>query len=103
MAGHLRSFKEQVEAAQELNPTFVNSHSCKDYLTREMAEEFFVEAIAWAKAKGYVVHHESHRKRYLHSPWVTRDQTISIAQVTLSGEHVKTFGFCDEIKPQSLA
>ena len=91
MAGHLRSFKEQVEAAQELNPTFVNSHSCKDYLTREMAKEFFVEAVAWAKDKGYVVHHESHRKRYLHSPWVARDQTISIAQVTLSGEHVVKF------------
>ena len=31
----MRSFKEQVEAAQELSPTFVNSHSCKDFLTRE--------------------------------------------------------------------
>ena len=72
VAGHLRSFKEQVEAAQDLEPTFVNSHSCKDYLTREMAEEFFTEAVAWAKAKGYTVHHESHRKRYLHSPWVAR-------------------------------
>ena len=43
-----------------------------ELLTREMAEEFFTEAVAWAKAKGYTVHHESHRKRYLHSPWVTR-------------------------------
>ena len=29
------------------------------------------------KAKGYVVHHESHRKRYLHSPWVTRDLLLN--------------------------
>ena len=29
VAWHLRTFKEQVEAAQEFNPTFVNSHSCK--------------------------------------------------------------------------
>ena len=50
----------------------VKSLSCNPH-TREMAEEFFVEAVAWAKAKGYVVHHESHRKRYLHSPWVTRE------------------------------
>ena len=26
---HLRTFKEQVVAAQEFKPTFVNSHSCK--------------------------------------------------------------------------
>ena len=26
---HLKIFKEQVEAAQEFNPTLINSHSCK--------------------------------------------------------------------------
>ena len=49
----------------------------QDYFTKEMAEEFFVEAMRWAKEKGYTVHHESHRKRYLHSPWVVRDLLLT--------------------------
>merc|ERR1719209_1725399 len=40
---HLRVFKEQVVAAQELNPTLVNSHSLKDYFTDKMACDFFTE------------------------------------------------------------
>jgi len=69
---HLQVFKEQVEAAQKFTPTLVNSHSLKDYFTEEMADEFFAEALAWQKEKGYRVLHETHRKRFLHSPWVAR-------------------------------
>merc|ERR1712210_317013 len=70
---HLKVFKEQVEAAQEFQPTLVNSHSLKDNFTDEMASEFFKEALAWQEEKGYKVMHETHRKRFLHSPWVGRD------------------------------
>ncbi len=38
-----------------------------------MAAAFFTEAVAWQKAKGYIVHHETHRKRFLYSPWVARN------------------------------
>ena len=37
-----------------------------------MAEEFFTRALAWQQEKGYNVYHETHRKRFLHSPWVAR-------------------------------
>ena len=37
-----------------------------------MAEEFFTRALAWQQEKGYTVYHETHRKRFLHSPWVAR-------------------------------
>jgi len=70
---HLKVFKEQVEAAQEFSPTLINSHSLKDNFTDEMATEFFKEALAWQEEKGYKVFHETHRKRFLHSPWVGRD------------------------------
>ena len=88
---HLKLFKEQVEAAQEFSPTLVNSHSCKDYFTEDMATEFFQKALAWQNEKGYKVTkkkdervnstttslfrqvlHETHRKRFLHSPWLSR-------------------------------
>lgn len=49
---HLKVFQEQVEAAQGFNPYFVNSHSCKDYFTFAMAQEFFRQAIAWTTSKG---------------------------------------------------
>jgi hypothetical protein len=42
-----------VEAAQEFNPTLVNSHSLKDYFTHQMAEDFFTQALAWQEEKGY--------------------------------------------------
>ena len=45
----------------------------QDYFTDEMAVAFFTEAVAWQKSKGYVVHHETHRKRFLYSPWVARN------------------------------
>ena len=44
----------------------------QDYFTEEMAEEFFTRALAWQQEKGYNVYHETHRKRFLHSPWVAR-------------------------------
>merc|ERR1719300_1130614 len=39
----------------------------------DLTREFFTEAVRWAKENNYEVHHESHRKRFLHSPWLTRD------------------------------
>lgn len=44
----------------------------QDYFTPEMAEEFFRRALAWQEEHGYNVYHETHRKRFLHSPWVAR-------------------------------
>lgn len=70
---HLAVFKEQVEAAQEFNPTLVVSHTLKDFFTFDMAKQFFAEALRWEEEKGYCVCHETHRKRFLHSPWVARD------------------------------
>ena len=61
-----------MEAAQEFSPTLVNCHALKDYFTAEMAEQFFDEVLAWQREKNYNVYHETHRKRFLHSPWVAR-------------------------------
>jgi len=69
---HLKVFKEQVEAAQVLSPTLINCHALKDYFTEEMAAEFFTDVLAWQEENNYRVLHETHRKRFLHSPWVAR-------------------------------
>jgi sugar phosphate isomerase/epimerase len=70
---HIAVFKEQVEGAQEYNPVRVVCHPLKDYHTVKMAEQFFTEALRWEKEKGYIVCHETHRKRFMYSPWVARD------------------------------
>jgi len=46
-------FKEQVEAAQVLNPTLINCHALKDCFTEEMAAEFFTEVLAWQDKNNY--------------------------------------------------
>jgi len=83
VAQHIKVFQEQVEAAQEFQPYLVNSHSCKDYFTTEMALEYFNTVVQWCKDKKYTVHHETHRKRALYSPWVSRDLVPKIKDLTL--------------------
>ena len=72
-----------MEAAQEFKPYLINSHSCKDYFTASMAEDFFKHVVEWCKTKNYIVHHETHRKRALYSPWVARDLIPKIKDLTL--------------------
>jgi len=76
---HLQVWKECVEQTYILKRvhglplTLMVSHTLKDYFTSEMAEQFFSEALKFEEANGYFVCHETHRKRFLHSPWVARD------------------------------
>lgn len=89
---HLAVFQEQVSEAyrifgnRKLEPdtgllTLVVSHSLKDSFTHPMAAAFFEEALAWQRANGYTVAHETHRGRFLHSPWVARDFFLRYPQI----------------------
>ena len=78
---HLKVFQEQVVAAQEFQPVLVNCHALKDYFTPEMAQQFFTAALAWQQENGYKVLHETHRKRFLHSPWVARSFVPNFPQM----------------------
>ena len=49
-----------------------------------MAEEFFSRALAWQEKNGYNVYHETHRKRFLHSPWVARSFMPKFPQMKVS-------------------
>eukprot|EP00446_Apocalathium_sp_SHHI-4_P083637 CAMPEP_0177490638 /NCGR_PEP_ID=MMETSP0369-20130122/31368_1 /TAXON_ID=447022 ORGANISM="Scrippsiella hangoei-like, Strain SHHI-4" /NCGR_SAMPLE_ID=MMETSP0369 /ASSEMBLY_ACC=CAM_ASM_000364 /LENGTH=401 /DNA_ID=CAMNT_0018967231 /DNA_START=44 /DNA_END=1249 /DNA_ORIENTATION=+ len=91
---HLKVFKEQVEQAYKLfgdrdkDPTgvltMVVSHSLKDNFSEQMALKFFRPALAWEAEQGFVVGHETHRKRFLHSPWVTRDFLLKYPDIRKS-------------------
>lgn len=70
---HLDVFKAQVEAALSLGAVKINSHTGNDYMTVKQADELFTGALKFQEQVHVPVMHETHRKRYLHSPWVTRD------------------------------
>ena len=74
----MNSNQEQVMASQDLGfkPYLINSHSCNDYFTKDMAEKYFKDVVDWCRKNKYVVHHETHRKRALYSPWVSRDLAL---------------------------
>ncbi len=48
-----------------------------------MALEYFNTVVNWAKVNGYKVHHETHRKRALYSPWVGRDLVPKVDGLSL--------------------
>lgn len=68
---HIESFAQQVEAAKELQPMFINSHSGRDYFNESEQIEFFNAAIDIEHKQGIMVAHETHRGRVLYNPWTT--------------------------------
>ena len=65
----------------------ISQYDVQDYFTTEMAEEFFRRALAWQEENGYNVYHETHRKRFLHSPWVARSFMPKFPQMKVSDPH----------------
>ena len=69
--------KKQVEDALDFNPIKINSHSMRDFFTFKQAFEFFNEVIPFQnEITNIPIMHETHRKRFFHSPWVCRDFVI---------------------------
>lgn len=69
--------KKQVEDALDFNPIKINSHSMRDFFSFQQAYEFFNEVIPFQnQISDTPVMHETHRKRFFHSPWVCRDFVI---------------------------
>lgn len=78
---HVKVFKEQVEGAYKAFGdrknggllTLCVAQSMQDSFTHGMAAKYFREVLKWEEENGYTVAHETHRKRFLYSPWTTRD------------------------------
>lgn len=78
---HLACFKEQVTACYKLFGdrreggllTLVIGHDLRDNVPWAMAASYFRDVLAWEQETGVIVAHETHRKRFLHSPWTIRD------------------------------
>jgi sugar phosphate isomerase/epimerase len=78
---HVTCFKEEAAACYQIFGdrreggllTLVVAHDLRDNFPWAIAARYFRDILAWEKQHGFVVAHETHRKRFLHSPWAIRD------------------------------
>jgi hypothetical protein len=78
---HIACFKEQVAACYQLFGdrreggllTLVIAHDLRDNFPWNIAAGYFRNVLAWEQEKDLIVAHETHRKRFLYSPWAIRD------------------------------
>jgi sugar phosphate isomerase/epimerase len=78
---HVTCFKEEAAACYQIFGdrreggllTLVVAHDLRDNFPWAIAARYFRDILAWEKEHGFVIAHETHRKRFLHSPWAIRD------------------------------
>ena len=78
---HIASFKEHVAGCYEIFGdrreggllTLVVAHDLRDNFPWSAAACYYREILPWECENNYRVAHETHRKRFLYSPWATRD------------------------------
>jgi hypothetical protein len=78
---HETSFKEQVAACYDIFGdrrdggllTLVIGHDLRDNFPWAAAADYFRKVLPWEQENNYIVAHETHRKRFLHTPWGIRD------------------------------
>jgi sugar phosphate isomerase/epimerase len=73
VAGHVQSFRTQIEQAKKLGAQQLTCHSGADSFSPAEANAFFKEVLAIEKSVGLPVGHETHRRRLLFNPWQARD------------------------------
>jgi len=73
ISDHLSSLRKFVKEGKELGATFFNLHSGSDSWNFEEMIQFFEECLKIEKEEAFVLVHETHRRRCLWQPWMTRD------------------------------
>jgi len=95
-------FKKQVEAAISFGACKVNSHSLRDFYSEKDASIFFEEALKFQEQIPNIpIMHETHRKRYLYSPWVCRDFVSKYPNLKLVAD-LSHFTCVAEVDPSSI-
>ena len=70
---HLKIFKEQIDECMNYNALQVTCQLGNDYWTISEADEFFNDSLKWLEQFDMEVMFETHRGRFLYSPWQARD------------------------------
>ncbi len=99
---NLDSFREQMQNALEFWPVIINSHSGKDYFTRNQAEDFFGCAVEIEKEFGIDVVHETHRSRVMYNPWITEHLIDTFDELKLCCDFSHWVNVCERIIDDQL-
>jgi len=70
---HITIFKEQVEECLKWNVFKINCHGGNDYWNVKDADKFFNAVLPWIDQVPVPITFETHRGRWLYSPWSTKD------------------------------
>lgn len=81
---HLAAFKQNVKAAAETKPLFVNCHSGKDYFSFEENRQFIEFTLALEKETGVPIYHETHRAKILFAAHITRQFIEAFPELRLT-------------------
>lgn len=73
LTGHLSAYKDQLERAAALGPVRINSHTGKDYFSKEQNELFIAVADSVSRATGVPIVHETHRGRFSFAAHITNE------------------------------
>ena len=66
---HIASLRPQIEECLDADPLFLNGQTGSDHWTLDEAAEFFSMVCEMEDEFGIRICHETHRSRYLGSPW----------------------------------
>lgn len=96
---HIDSLREQVDEVAGYGPLFINSHSGADTWSAAEATEFFGLALELEKRAGIVIAHETHRMRYLGTPWRTHEILNAFPALRLTCDFSHWVCVCERLLP----
>lgn len=98
--------QKQVEDALDFKPLKINSHSMRDFFSFKEADAFFNQVLPFqTQITDIPIMHETHRKRFFHSPWVCRDYVLGNydaddpLRMVSDYSHFTTVSECDTTDP----
>lgn len=86
LVSFIHSFYLKVREAKSLGAVRINSHSGSDTWSMDQNLEFFRAALKIEEEEGILVTHETHRRRILYNPWITRDVLKQLPQLKVNAD-----------------
>ncbi len=83
---HARSFEEQAKGLLSYHPISLTAHTGTDSMPTPAATRLFRELVTIEKKVGVPVAHETHRGRYLFTPWTTANLLRAVPDIRLCSD-----------------
>jgi len=84
VAAHLEAFRTLLEIAKGFSPVLVNAHAGYDGWTIDQMVEFYQGCLQIQSDYSFTIVHETHRRRCLFNPWITRDVLARVPELRVN-------------------